>query len=169
MNIFYLDNDPKLAAQYQCDKHVVKMILETAQLLSAAHRVLDGDESGKLPDYRENICYKLTHKNHPCAIWTRQSVSNYLWLANHGLGLLEEYTKRYGKIHKTYGIMVDLSNFPPDCINDLPFECPPQCMPDEYKVPGDTVQAYRNYYNYDKSRFALWKHGNIPYWFNKIS
>ena len=65
MNIFVLDNDPFKAAEYQCDKHVVKMVLETAQLLCSAH---------------ETAPYKRTHYNHPCAIWTRSSLSNYMWL-----------------------------------------------------------------------------------------
>lgn len=168
MNIFYLDENPELAAQYQCDKHVVKMVLETAQLLSAAHRVLDGDNSGILPDYREEILYKLTHKNHPCTIWTRQSYRNYIWLAAHGYALCKEYTRRYGKVHKTQGCISELIDYHPDNIYDLPFEQPPQCMPDYLKVPDNAVQAYRNYYNYEKSRFALWKYTEKPSWFKKL-
>ena len=77
MNIFYLDEDPVLAAQMHCDKHVVKMILESAQLLSTAHLLIDGDE---LAD--ERGLYKATHKNHPSSKWVRDSSENYEWLWN---------------------------------------------------------------------------------------
>ena len=80
MNIFYLDRDPHEAARLQCDKHVVKMILETAQLLSTAHNELDGGQ----------IAYKTTHKNHPSAVWARKSLDNYLWLYRHLEGLGSE-------------------------------------------------------------------------------
>jgi hypothetical protein len=92
MNIFYLDRDPVIAAQMMCDKHVVKMILESAQMLSTAHRVLDGDE------YANKMgLYKLAHKNHPSTIWVRTSSENYRWLFNHYDALMQEYTYRYDK------------------------------------------------------------------------
>ena len=92
MNIFRLDNDPFVAAYNQCNKHVVKMCLETAQLLSTAHRVLDGEDAN--PDL-----YKATHKNHPSAVWARENSSNYLWLMQHFDALLLEYAFRYYKRH----------------------------------------------------------------------
>ena len=73
MNIFYLDSDPYVAAKMHCDKHVVKMILESAQMLSTAHRVLDGDEYAD-----ERGLYKMAHKNHPSTIWVRTSTDNYM-------------------------------------------------------------------------------------------
>ena len=88
MNIFYLHSDPVVAAQKQYNKHVVKMILESAQLLCSAHHMLDSEI---------DVPYKLTHKNHPSAVWTRQSKQNYAWLYFHMLALGDEYTKRYGK------------------------------------------------------------------------
>ena len=94
MNIFYLDKDPVIAAQMHCDKHVVKMILESAQLMSTAHRFLDGDRYAD-----KNGLYKLTHKNHPTAIWVRKSKENYMWTWNLLDALLQEYTKRYNKHH----------------------------------------------------------------------
>ena len=94
MNIFYLDKDPKIATQMHCDKHVVKMILETAQMLSTAHRVLDGDE------YADSKgLYKMTHRNHPCSIWVRSSDNNYKWMWDFYDNLLKEYTFRYDKHH----------------------------------------------------------------------
>jgi len=94
MNIFFLDTDPKTAAQQHCDKHVVKMIIEYAQLLSTAHRILDGNlyldktangrniKRWRLDDYRESILYKASHINHPSAIWAREDLSHYQWLWN---------------------------------------------------------------------------------------
>ena len=112
LNIFYVDSDPIEAAQSLVDKHVVKMILESAQLLSTAHRIIDGREiegvskSGRkarrwiLDDAREPVLYTATHVNHPSAIWARTSILNYNWLADHFFALLNEYTYRYDKHHK---------------------------------------------------------------------
>ena len=91
MNIFYLHDTPVTCAQYHTDKHVVKMIIEYAQLLSTAHRLVDGDEG--------LVLYKATHKNHPSAIWARRSAQNYAWLYYHMMELGREYEKRYGKKH----------------------------------------------------------------------
>jgi hypothetical protein len=158
MNIFYLDTDPRTAAAMHCDKHVVKMILESAQILSTAHQILDGPKKG---------LYKPTHKNHPSAVWARQAEPNYIWLYSLLYYLCAEYTARYGKSHKTKrsGI-VHLLSFIPDNIPKANFSSPPQCMPDTYKVESDTVQAYRNYYMGAKSGFAKWKLGNVPFWWN---
>lgn len=167
MNIFFLDRDTKLAAQYHCDKHVVKMILESAQLLSTAHRVLDGDAGQVLQDWREPLLYKATHKNHPCAVWTRKSLGNYNWLYSLFQELCIEYTNRFNKIHLCESKLMDALCFPPDNIPKLEFTDPPQAM-DQYpqcKV-ADTVQAYRNYYIVVKSAIAEWKYSEKPYWFN---
>lgn len=131
MNIFYLDQDVDLAAQAHCDKHVVKMILETAQLLCSAH------EKGAAP-------YKRTHYNHPCAVWARTDMHNYLWLIDLGLALCKEYTHRYGKRHKSQDVIEWCNeHFPHIPMNALtPF---PQAMPDEHKS-DDAVEAYRSYY-----------------------
>ena len=141
MNIFYLSNDPEKAAQVQYNKHVVKMILETAQLLCTAHHELGSNI---------NIPYKATHKNHPSAIWVRSSISAYRWAYEHMLALGKEYTKRYGKEHLTIAKCRDLLCTLPVDIADKPFEQPPQCMPDQYKVEGDSVTAYWNYYEAEK-------------------
>lgn len=158
---------PDKAAQYHCDKHVVKMILESAQLLSTAHRVLDGDSAHTLSDWREDLFYKATHVNHPCAIWVRQCQDNYFWLEALFMHLCWKYTERYGKVHLCEQKFGDEFTYPPDNLPDLPvlFE-PPQCMPDYCKVEGDTVQAYRNYYNNEKAYFAVWKYSETPHWFN---
>lgn len=158
MNIFVLDLDPFLAAHYANDRHCVKMILESCQLLSTAHHLL-GDSS--------KITYKATHANHPCAIWVRRSSANYEWLVKHTMGLLDEYTLRYGKIHKCDSILTPQLLDAPNRIphGDLtPFAL---AMPDQYKVYDDPVTSYRNYYIGEKLSFSTWKHGITPSWISK--
>ena len=156
MNIFYLHENPTLAAQMQCDKHIVKMTLETAQLICTAHHVL-----GTEPVY---IPYRVTHKNHPSAIWARQCLENYIWLCDLGLELCKEYTFRYGKTHKSQAVIEwCLTHKPKLIVNDdlTPFAL---AMPDECKV-DDAIQSYRNYYMTEKRRMANWKNREIPEWF----
>ena len=158
MNIFYLDRDPKIAAQMMCDKHVVKMILESAQMLSTGHRVLDGDE------YADKVgLYKMAHKNHPSTIWVRSSYQHYKWLYDHMVALMREYTYRYGKHHATERLLTPLSEYP-QAIPVGDFTNPPQCMPEVCKGE-DTVLAYQNYYIIEKSGFARWTKREIPAWF----
>ena len=162
MNIFYLDNNTELCAKYHCDKHVVKMILETAQLLSTAHRVLDGDRYAD-----NNSLYKATHKNHPTAVWGRQSDQNYLWTLSLLIELMKQYTKRYNKKWnklKSDALIKGLMSLP-TTITRGSFTTPPQCMPEDYK-DKDTITAYKNYYIGDKARFAKWNYTDTPEWFN---
>ncbi len=178
MNIFFLDSDPKLAASYHCDKHVVKMILESAQLLSTAHRVLDGKEGirlsangRRLKDWgltepRNSALYKATHVNHPSAIWSRQTSENYKWLAELAVELCYEYTLRYGKVHASMHLILTHLTKLPENITISGFSEPPQAMPDYCKIPGKVVEAYRNYYNNEKTDIAVWNYSEIPYWFN---
>jgi hypothetical protein len=159
MNIFYLDKDPEIAAQYHCDKHCVKMILESAQLLSTAHRVLDGDE-----DADRLGLYKSFSPNHPSAIWVRQSDQNYNWLWEllHYLGI--EYSKRYDKVHSIHSSIRIGLGISPSSIPKNDFTPPPQCMPDQYKVENDPVQGYKNYYHGEKAYFAQWRLGEPAWW-----
>jgi hypothetical protein len=161
MNIFYLDHKPSLAAAYHCDKHVVKMILETAQLLCTAHRVLD--DRGPLY-YDDQGYYKSTHVNHPSAIWVRSSVPAYMWTHALLLCLCEEYTRRYGKVHKveSSGLMAKLVD-PPGILHNTKPTFPPQCMPEQYKR-DDVVEAYRAYYVGEKHKIAKWRTGKKPTW-----
>jgi hypothetical protein len=139
MNIFYLHAIASKAAEYHCDKHVVKMILETAQLLYSAHWEL-------APTGLPEGAYRKTHVNHPCAIWVRESLSNYRWLADLGYWLCREYRYRYGdKTHKTEAHILWLRANHPAGIVDIGATPPRQAMPDEYKHP-DPVTAYRIYY-----------------------
>ena len=177
MNIFVLDQQPEIAARMMCDKHVVKMIVETCQLLSTAHHVLDGEQilvdSGKRK-YTTSICTnknicKATMINHPCSIWARETRANYLWLWKHGFALCNEYTSRYEKIHSMETMLMhDLYDCPKNIAKGklTPF---PQAMPDIYKH-ANAIVAYRQYYIGEKIRFAKWKLGNEPKWFKeKIS
>lgn len=174
MNIFYVDSNPIVAAKSLGDKHVVKMVLETAQILSTAHRVLDGSEyfvQGKkrrvrkylLLDSREYLLYASTHVNHPSAVWVRQSAANYQWLYFHFIGLLDEYIFRYNKIHKCARLIPDLRILPTN-IKRTPFTDPPRAMPDEYIVSGSAVASYRNYYSGAKKHLHSWKNAQIPDW-----
>lgn len=151
MNIFIIDTDPVIAAQQQCDKHVVKMVTESVQLLCDA-LIMNGLSAP----------YKKNNVNHPCSIWTRTTIQNYQWVWTHGNALGEEYTRRYGKIHKSHSTL----------LNDVPYEIDlpkngltsfVNCTP--YKDELDVVKAYRKFYCIDKKPFAKWKHGNVPVWF----
>ncbi len=156
MNIFILDKDVKKCAQYHCDKHVVKMILETAQLLCGVHHMTT--------PVNENVPYKLSHKNHPCAIWARESYTNYLYLCELGLALCDEYTHRYGKRHKSMEVIFwcisNRPNIPDKGLTEFA-----KAMPEEYKVES-AVESYRNYYRGAKSGFVSWKNRDVPRWFN---
>ncbi len=147
MNIFYLDKCPVKAAQVQYNKHVVKMILESAQMLCTAHHCY-GDK-----DQVENVPYKQAHLNHPSTIWTRRSKSTYTWLYDHMMALGDEYTKRYGKTHLSITKCKDFLAVPPRHIQGDDWCQPPQCMPDEYKDKC-SVQAYWNYYIGEKHTVA---------------
>lgn len=144
MNIFFLSMSPREAAEWHCDKHVVKMILETAQMLYAAHWILN-------PENVPESAYKLAHKNHPCTIWVRKSLSNYLWLCSLGWWLCKEYQFRYGdsKEHKTEKHILWLLNNPPASIPYRGFTIPAQAMPDKFKT-SDPIQAYHTFYRESK-------------------
>lgn len=200
MNIFYLSHDPVKCASEHNDKHVVKMILEYTQLLSTAHRLLDGKETiiispenkkrkiyllqdekfhwDEFVEFDEEInqnvvryklilsepCYVQTHVNHPSAVWTRLNSECYDWLYRLLVATHDEYTYRYDKIHKSSAYLGFLKN-PPKNIPQGNFRQPPQAMPDEYRVVGDSIKAYRQYYIGAKSGMAKWKNRNKPVWY----
>ena len=178
MNIFYVDHDPLNAAMALVDKHVVKMILESAQLLSTAHRVLDGIEiEGKsptgrkakrwiLPDAREGIIYTATHINHPSAVWCRTSIQNYDWLVDHMYALMREYTNRYNKQHKCYGEISYMLQSPPHNLKEWDWTLMPSCMAEEYIISDDPLLNYRNYYRIGKSSLHRWTNRQPPEWIN---
>jgi hypothetical protein len=160
------------------DKHVCKILVESIQILSTAHRILDGQEyvgksvSGKrnvkrwrLNDEREEILYSATHVNHPSVIWARQNKENYLWLLDHTIGLLDEYQYRYDKVHSFFGseLMKSLFKLPKN-IQSGSFIDPPPAMDVKYVVSDDSLENYRNYYREGKRHLFSWKRRNVPYW-----
>ena len=178
MNIFYLHEDPIQNAKWHVDKHIVKMATECCQLLSTAHRVLDGEiYLGKtknnrnikrwlLQDEREGLLMKASHVNHPSNIWARETSSNYMYLWKIYIATLAEYTHRYGKTHGSGRASLSLIR-PPKNIKQGKLTSLPQAMPDYCKVVGNSIQAYKNYYINEKSYFANWKGREIPEWFRE--
>lgn len=182
MNIFLLSKDPVEAAQMQCDKHAVKMVVESAQMLSTAHRMLDGyiekapSKSGKRlvnhwvhPDPELDAeLYKAVHFQHPCTVWTMKSNNCYTWHYIHFRALCKEYTHRYGKIHKTEQKLGEIlkslpKNIPIDYLypHPLAMGSNPECM-----NPNDIVGSYRAYYQTKQQRFKMkWTNRSVPDWF----
>jgi len=154
MNIFVLDLDPKKCAQDHSNTHVVKMVLETSQLLCGVHWVTDSQDT---------IPYKLSHKNHPCSVWARECIENYNWLSELGIELCKEYTNRYSKRHKSQDVIEWCINHPPKIQSNGTLTKFALAMPDEYKV-DDVVESYRNYYREGKKDLLVWKNGHIPKW-----
>lgn len=153
MNIFVLDLDPNKCAEYHNNSHCIKQLLETAQLLCGVHWVNDSEAP-----------YKLSHKNHPCAIWSRECIENYVWLCDLGMALSKEYTHRYNKRHKSQDIIEWCYGNLPNLRSNgdiTPFAL---AMPDECKI-GDAVESYREYYMKEKRSLASWKMRNQPEWF----
>jgi hypothetical protein len=153
MNIFVLDRDPAVAARSLCDKHVSKMVLETAQIMSTVVRQRGVDD---------DALYRPTHQRHPCTVWAGETSDNFLWLALHGLAMSEEYTYRYGRRHKSQDVIeraaTHIGVFP--SMGQTPH---PMAMPDSYKGPCP-VQAYRDYYHGEKQYMASWKTRPAPQW-----
>jgi hypothetical protein len=155
MNIFILDSDVRTCAEYHVDKHVVKMVLETTQLLNNACALND-------PNY--DPVYKVTHKNHPCSLWASSSLQNFNWLSSLGLALCEEYTYRYGKVHKCQSVISSLTDSPSaQLMRNVGLTAFERCMPEQYKV-DDPIESYRAYYNADKAYLAKWSKRNAPIW-----
>ena len=176
MNIFYLHEDPIQNAKWHIDKHIVKMPIEYAQLMSTAHRLLDGEmylgktaigrniKRWRLHDEREDILYKASHINHPSAVWVRESIENYFEMYKLYIAVLSEFTNRYGKIHGSSKPSIALIR-PPSNIPMVKGTQLPQCMPEICKVKNNPILAYRNYYIVEKNSFASWKNREIPEWF----
>jgi hypothetical protein len=185
MNIFTLDNDPKIAAQMHCDKHVVKMIVEAAQMLSTAHRMLDGFqtteartlESGRVKTVKvwkhiesdlDAVLYQTTHPSHPSNLWTRQTRENYKWHYELFCALCDEYTHRYGKVHATDTKLRSILGQFPIKLQDgplMPFplamKSNPECMD-----ANDPVGSYRKFYQTKQARFKMkWTNREVPNWF----
>lgn len=177
MNIFYIDSDPRLCAEWAVDSHCVKMILESAQLLSTAHRILDGTEytelsktgrnvkRWRLPDDLDRTLYSATHVNHPCAVWVRESNNNYNWLWCYLYEHCKEYTYRYGKVHKIEkdGLLEYLRMLPRNL--EVGYKtAPPNAMDAKYQISDNVIENYRNYYKVGKAHLHKWKNRLPPQW-----
>jgi hypothetical protein len=158
------------------DRHVVKMIIETAQLLSTAHRMLDGVQEAQktargrnikryvLSDSREDHLYKSTHANHPSAVWARESLDNYKWLHAHLIALGDEYTHRYGKQHSTMKSVARILETTPTNLRRNAMTKMPSCMAVEFIISDDPIVNYRNYYNKGKKDLHRWSNREPPVW-----
>lgn len=152
MNVFYLDPDPEKCAQFHADRHVVKMAVETAQILCSVYFCTG--ESYLSP-------YKKTHLNHPSCIWARYSLTNWLWLRALGLELCREYTYRYGRIHKCEDVINSLET---PSLFDCGFMQPPCVMDEKFIISISSVANYRNYYRLGKKDLLTWKNREAPWW-----
>ena len=152
MNIFILDKNIKKCAAYHCDQHVVKMILENVQMLCTA-----------LNKKGFTTPYKSTHVKHPCVLWVEESYDNFTWLQNLAIALNDEYAYRYNKKtdHKSMSVLPQIKQHRFESNGLTEFA---QAMPDEYKVPGDAVRAYRQFYLGEKMGFATWTRRRKPAW-----
>ena len=172
MNIFVLDLDPRVSARMMCDSHVVKMTLESCQMLATILR-----ESGATDDdlldaniiTKSGTPYKSTHKNHPCVRWLMECGANRFWFAQHASWLAREYCVRYHKHHACHAPIDNAVNLmlkkkmfgdASKRFDKTPFA---QAMPDEYKQE-DAVQAYRDYYINEKAGICKWTVRSPPEW-----
>ena len=167
MNIFYLDSDPAVAARYHCDKHVVKMILESAQLLCTAINVSAGEQITP---------YKSTHVNHPCSIWVRESFDNWSYVFTLMLDLEREWQHRYqhdkyhasvSKLVEAAGTDLSISKLAAKYLPNMPWTPPALAMPEYCKVPNDPVASYRKYYIEEKQHLLQYTNREIPEWISQ--
>ena len=152
MNIFVLDKNINKCARYHCDQHVVKMILESVQMLCTA-----------LNKKGITTPYKSTHQKHPCVLWVEDSYSNFVWLKKLAIALNAEYKYRFEKTsnHKSIAVLEEISDYQYESRGLTEFA---QAMPEKYKVPGNPVLAYRQFYLGEKMHFAKWTRRRIPSW-----
>lgn len=153
MNIFVLSDNQQQAAEWHLDKHIVKMPLETAQMLCTALHFQNC----------QDVPYKPAHVKHPCTLWTAESKYNFLWLCELGFSLCKEYTFRYGKIHKCQEVInFCYKNY--NLLPNTPRTTFVQAMPDEHKRPNP-IDGYQEYYRKAKNHIAVWSKREIPFWY----
>lgn len=161
MNIFALSDDPKEAAQMHCDKHVVKMVLESAQMLSTVHH--------QYKSTMRSFVYKPTHAKHPCTVWACENQANYQWLYEHFWHLSDEYTHRYGKYHKSWEKLHKVLDVRPRGLPwkraHTPFA---RAMPDQYKLFDDPIDSYRMYYAVEKADILQYTKRDKPQWLKDL-
>lgn len=192
MNIFFVSTDPEEAAEMMCDKHVVKMILETCQMLWTAYHTHNARFDWKLRAAEMGCTiYKATHVQHPSCIWVREREEHYQWIVKHLNALCKEYTIRYSKTHVCQIAAAFFSDHMPNFPKiieerdgrviiirpykhttffgkvDIPPNCskPPICIKNTLLITDSLTESYREYYRVEKRRFATWKTKTPPYWF----
>lgn len=178
MNIFFLDIDPIKCAHYHCNKHIVKMITEHAQMMSMAiwyhdrKQALRLYEKGRIMNAPPEVTGKPprtdSHLMHPCTMWVRESRKHFDWLKLMSAEMAHEYYLRFGQFHnppRHHSSYVDcIAHLNSSKIPDSPWESPPQAMPEEFRGP-DAAEAYKRLYGLDKIRFARWTVREMPEWF----
>ncbi|RYF51626.1 MAG: hypothetical protein EOO38_02760 [Cytophagaceae bacterium] len=185
MNIFYLSDNLEECAEFHIDRHVTKMILESAQLLCMAlwsdklfgytPRALTPEEYAELKtvmraepanmDERTFVPYKAGHHNHPCSIWLRESAEHFYYLHNLANELQREAWYRGYNTHKSIGVINSLPL--PQSTPDHGFKPPYQAMPPELKT-DDVLQDYRLFYMLDKAAIpATWRGRDKPFWWDE--
>jgi hypothetical protein len=156
VNVFAVDRDPARAARALCDRHVVKMTLETAQILCTAARTRLGRAAP----------YRATHASHPCVEWAAARRANWDWLVRHGLALADEYERRFGRVHASRVVIARVASLGPAGSAGARRQPFTQVVPARYRA-SDAVTAYRRYYVGEKARFATWKApARAPRWFS---
>lgn len=168
MNIFATSYDPRQSARDLPDKLVVKMVLESAQMLSmSGNKVISGLDQSRI--YKSTKAYE----KHPCTLWAGKCLANYIWLVEHSLEIGKEYTRRYGKVHKSVNVIMYikeclLSNLGNVCYDAYtsksvtPFAL---AMPEKYQDPIDPCSSYREYMQAEKSYYSKWTPpGEKPKW-----
>lgn len=159
MNVFAVHRDPERAARALCDRHVVKMTLETAQILCSAARTHLGQRAP----------YRATHAHHPCVAWAAARRANWEWLVRHGLALADEYARRFGRVHRSRAVIARMARLGPPPKQAGRRQAFAQVMPERYRGP-DAVAAYRRYYAGEKARFARWTPpSRPPRWWKQVA
>ena len=166
MNIFVLSLCPIEAAQFLCDKHIPKLIVECFQMLGSAQR-RHGVNDAQMPLTSKGTPLLGGYHHHPATRFTGETRENYYWVCRHALAMLSEYQMRFKKIHACTQGIIQLSlmgaNIPEGALTDFA-----QCMPDRFKT-NDAVFSYRVYYFIAKGHFAKWEKGRKkPDWFKEL-
>ena len=162
MNIFYVDENPVIAAQMLVNKHIVKMPTETAQILANCYSTA---MLANAPKTQKGAVRKYSYPNHPCTIWARTSIDNFTWTLTHGIALTKEYTHRYGKIHFCTSFFDwCLANRPDRMLTNQTKFTQPACAVKDYPILSTVIETYRNYYNQDKRNLFAWKNREKPDW-----
>jgi len=162
MNIFFVDNNPAQAARDLADKHVGKMLVESAQMLFTAVRKHGYTGGG----------YASAYENHPMTKWVAMSYWHAEWLLEHAIALAGEFQFRYGHPHKTQDMLPTLAAAVHKLMPDNGWSNPPRCIPDEFKIDYDTyegdvpchVASYREYYRVGKAHLHKWTGRSAPEW-----